>query len=224
MIRSDGCRPGGHFVEIGEAGRQSGHRALAFVALVQDLERFLHRRAHRDETLAPARAGFGDAEHLLLGAFEDFLAAAPFRLEAVAGDLGAGIDQLAQHGFLAHDFGIGDDVRRARRRVRQLEHVARAADEFGQAVGVEPFAERHRVAGHVLVRQIADRAIDQAMILAVEIVFVELVGDAFPRALVEHQAAEHRLFGVDGMRRHAQRVDARGENTVRGCSHGFVFA
>ena len=104
----------------------------------------------------------------------------------------------------------------------KLQDIARSADEFGQSVGVEPFADRHRVARHVLFGEFRQRAIDQPVIFAVEIVFADLVGDALPRAFVEHQSAEHGLFGVDGeMRQYAQSVDTR-RRSFGGCSHGSL--
>jgi hypothetical protein len=49
------------------------------------------------------------------------------------------------------------------------------------------------------------------MILAIEVVDGEAVGDAIPRIRREHEAAEHGLFGLDRMRRHAQRFDVARE-------------
>ncbi len=177
---------------------------------MQDLERFLDRRTHVDEALASARTGFGDVENFLFGGFEQFLARTPFRSERITGDFGASINQLPQHGFLAHDISIGHDVRRTRRRIRQLDHVARAADQFREVLSLEPVAERHRIVGHALVRQVLDRAKDQAMILAVEVPFVEPISNAIPRFRSQHQAAEYGLLGLDRMRRHAQCLDVGG--------------
>ena len=65
------------------------------VAVVQDLECILHRRAHRDETLAPPRAGLGDSEHLLLGGLQYFLTRPAFRLKGIADDFRPGVNELA---------------------------------------------------------------------------------------------------------------------------------
>jgi len=45
------------------------------------------------------------------------------------------------------------------------------------------------------------------MVATVEVVVGELVGHLVQRIRRKHEAAQHRLLGLDGMRRHAQRVD-----------------
>jgi hypothetical protein len=47
----------------------------------------------------------------------------------------------------------------------------------------------------------SDGGEDQAMVGAIEIVTADYVGNLIPGALVEHEAAEHRLLGFDRVRR-----------------------
>ena len=148
--------------------------------MMQDLERFLDRAAHANKTLSATRTGFGNLVDLLLGDIEHFLTGAAFRLERIARDFGTSIDQLTQDRFLTNDIGIGDDIGSARRGVSQFDDVTGASNQFRQSLRVEPFTQGHRVVGHALVGQIANRAKDQTMVAAVEIVFGEPIGNAVP--------------------------------------------
>ena len=49
--------------------------------------------------------------------------------------------------------------------------------------------------------------VDQPVLVAVEVGVGEQVADAVPGAVVEQQAAEHALLGLDRMRRDAQLRD-----------------
>ena len=141
---------------------------------------FLHRRAHADKPLAPARTGFGDAEYLLLGGFQQLLARAAFRHEGVTRNFRAGIDQLPQHRLLAHDVGISSDIGGRWRGIREFEDVARATDEFSDTLCLEPFTERHRIGRHRLIRQFADGTKDQGVVAPVEVAFIDAIGDLVP--------------------------------------------
>src|SRR5690606_19436084 len=90
-------------------------------------------------------------------------------LEAVVDDPGADLDQLPQHGLVANDLGVGGDVGGRRRGAGQFDQVGAAGDLLGQALGLEPFAEGDRVVGPVLFRKLADRAVDQLVVAAVEV-------------------------------------------------------
>ena len=61
-----------------------------------------------------------------------------------------------------------------------------------------------RLAG---VDQRADGGVDQAVLVAVEVAVGQQVGGAVPGQVVEQQAAEHALLGLDRMGRHAQARD-----------------
>src|SRR3546814_16776918 len=112
----------------------------------------------RHEVGAPARAGLGDREHLLLGAGEDLAAFATLGLEAVVDDARADLDQLPQHRLVAHDLGVGGDVGGRRRGAGEFDQVGPAGNLPGQALGLEPFAKGTRAAGPVLSRQLPDPA------------------------------------------------------------------
>src|SRR3546814_3693506 len=90
-------------------------------------------------------------------------------------DARADLDQLPQHRLVAHDLGVGGDVGGRRRGAGQLDQVGPAGNLLGQALGLEPFAEGHRVVGPVLFRKLADRAVDQLVVAAVEVAVDQVV-------------------------------------------------
>ena len=55
--------------------------------------------------------------------------------------------------------------------------------------------------------ELGDGFEDQLMIAAIEVVGDQAIGDRVPGAVVEHQAAEHRLLRFDRVRRHPDLVD-----------------
>ncbi len=40
------------------------------------------------------------------------------------------------------------------------------------------------------------------MVMAIEVAIGNLIEHSFPGVVIQHQAAEHGLLGLDGMRRH----------------------
>ena len=82
-----------------------------------------------------------------------------------------------------------------------------ACSDFGGLLqGLE---HRHHVGRPAGLDQARDVAEDAPVVVAVEIALGDLVGDAVPGAVVEHQAAEQRLFGLDRMRRQLERRHLR---------------
>jgi hypothetical protein len=177
------------------------------VARLQHVESLDQRLGHRHEIGAPARAGFGDREHLLFGDGEDFVAVAAVGLETVVDDAGAHFDQLPQHGLVADDLGVCGDVGGRGRRAGEFDQVGAAGDLLAQALRLEPLAERDRVVGTALLREFADGAEDQLVVAAIEIRIDQLVGDAVIGIGRQHQAAEHGLLGFHRLRWHAQLFD-----------------
>ena len=79
---------------------------------------------------------------------------------------------------------------------------------------LEPLAEGDRIVGPVFFGQLADGPEDQLMVTTVEVGIDQLVGNAIVRVRGEHQAAEHRLFGFDRLRRNPQLLDTVVRATV----------
>jgi len=224
-----GCRRG-HLVELGVAGGKAGHRAAVLGALLQHVEGLDQRAAHRGEVLAATAVALGNGEDFLFRLGQQFGGIAALRLEPVVDDAGTDIDQLSLDCLVADDIGVGLDVGRAGRAGGELDQVGATGDLLGLALRVEPVAHRHRIARLVLLHQFADRAIDQLVVAAVEIVLDELVGHPIEGVRIQHQTAQHRLFGFDRLRRHPQVLDhgvVAGMETgvgtgARSCAHRDV--
>jgi hypothetical protein len=48
--------------------------------------------------------------------------------------------------------------------------------------------------------QTGDMHIDKAVVVAVEVIYADQIGNAIPRFVFQQQAAQHRLLGFYGMR------------------------
>ena len=65
----------------------------------------------------------------------------------------------------------------------------------------------HRIAAAALLGHGADGLEDQAVIVTMEVVRRDDVGNGIPGCGVQHEAAEYGLFGLDRVRRGPQRLD-----------------
>ncbi|MCY1180715.1 hypothetical protein D9M73_211790 [compost metagenome] len=74
----------------------------------------------------------------------------------------------------------------------------------GLAFLVQLLGQGHDVHRHVLIGQFGDRTEDQAVVMPVEVAIGDLIKHPLPGVVVQHQATEHGLFGLDGMRRYLQ--------------------
>src|SRR5690606_20317763 len=109
-----------------------------------------------------------------------------------------------QHRMLADDLRVRANIRRARRLLDQAREIVEAAGGLQLALPRENLADGDRVGRLVALDERRDRVEDQAVIGAVEIGRLDGVGDLVPRAVIEHEPAEHRALGFDGMRREPQ--------------------
>ncbi len=89
---------------------------------------------------------------------------------------------------------------------------AHAAGGLELSGALQVLGDGDRVRRLVALDELRDRAEDQPMIGAVEVLDVDDVRDLVPGALVQHQPAEQRLLGLDRVRRQAE--------LVRGCERG----
>ena len=115
--------------------------------------------------------------------------------------------ELAQDRALAHDLGVAAHVGRARHALRQRVQVGQAAAVLGLAEALQLLEDGDHVGRLAGVDQRADGGVDQPVLVAVEVAVGQQVAGAVPGAVVEQQAAEHALFGLDRVRRHAQPGD-----------------
>ncbi len=150
-------------------------------------------------------AMLGDGEDLLLAAVEQ-VASFVGVVVAELGDLVADPDELAQDAGLAHDLGVLAHVGRGRHDLDQGVHEGFAADALEHALlfegraqcdGVDLFAEGVHV---------ADRAEDEAVGVAVEVVFDDELGRDGDGVGADDHRAEERLLGVEVVRLHVTTV------------------
>src|SRR5690606_31989412 len=143
---------------------------------------------------------FRDLEYALLGEIDELLDGAAFGIVRARGDVAADLYQLSQQRAVADDPRVGTNIGRARRVLDELCEVAETARSLELPLPAELLADRHGVRRLVQVDELGDRAEDQAVIGAVEMLRGDDVRDLIPRALVEQQAAEQRLLGLDRVR------------------------
>ena len=123
------------------------------------------------------------------------------RIQCTRCDLVAGRDQPAQHRTLAHQLRITANVGRRRRVLRQRIQIHESARLLGAAGVAQRLEYGDRIGRLAGVNEAADRPEDVLMVLPIEIVGADQVGDAIPRGVVEQQSAEHRLLRLDRVRR-----------------------
>jgi hypothetical protein len=98
---------------------------------------------------------------------------------------------------VAHVGGRGDAGGKA-------VQVGEPAGIFELAGQLERIVHRQHVGRSVLPHQLRDVLPDQAVVMPVEVVVTDDVGDVFPRAVVEEHPPDDGLLRFDRMRRQAQ--------------------
>ena len=161
------------------------------------------------EAGAAAVAGLRDLENLRLGLVEQLPDLLARGTESAVGDLRPHGDELAHHRALADDLRVAADVVRRGRVLRERAEIGEAARPVLVLARLDRFGDRDDVGRPAVLDQPRDVAVDAPMVVAVEVVEREDVADLVPRAVVEQQTAEHRLLGLDRMRRDAQRDELR---------------
>ena len=204
-------QPGGAVVEVVEAGGHAGD--VGSVALVVEVVDLLeHARQHRldvlQAVLAP-RARLGDLEDARLGLVEELRDLLALRVVGAVGDLARHLREAPLHRALAHQFGVAADVGGAGGGLRQGRQVGGAAGAVLVLARLDRLAHRHDVGGTVQLDQARDVAEDAAVVVAIEVLRADHVGDAVEGLVVEEQAAEQRLLRLHRMRRDLQRQELR---------------
>ncbi len=194
-------------VYVGEAGGRADKRAALLREGVYAIHHAHQQVLDRAVAAPAARAAFGDVEYQAFRLFEQFGAVAPFRLVRLAGNVGADANELAQDGALTHYRGVGLDVRRAGGVFGERGEIRQPARIIQFLMVVEPLGKGYHIIRLRARGEAGDGAKDQAMIAPVKIVFAHQVRDVVPGEIVEHEATQHRLLGLDGVRR---RLELRG--------------
>jgi hypothetical protein len=87
-----------------------------------------------------------------------------------------------------------------------------------ESLALEYSRQGHRIAGLVALDESRGGAEDQPVVIAVEIIGVDPVGDLVPGGRIDHQAAENRLLGLDRMRRQPQTIVGRAGGRIEAAS------
>ena len=80
-----------------------------------------------------------------------------------------------------------------------------------QSFLVQLLVQGNHVEWLVGVGQLVHGTEDQAVVMPIEIAVRYLIQHPLPGVVVQHQATEHGLFGLDGMRRHLQGLRFAGQ-------------
>jgi hypothetical protein len=120
-------------------------------------------------------------------------------------------------GLALDDAAVMDRVDGCRRQVDEARQVGGAADGVELAAPLEDLRDGHQVDRLPAIVEVKDRAVDRAVVTAVEVLRAEEVCDLDDRVLVDEQGAEHRLLRFDGLRRkaidgHAGSMTGKGTN------------
>ena len=148
------------------------------------------------------RSSRADLEHRLLGLLDE-LARARLVAEHALLDLVGGLQQPPQQRVLAHDLRVAAGVAGRRHDARQLVHGRLPADVIELAHLAQPVGDRQHVDRLALVVERQHRLVDRAVALAVEVLRAQPLFDheRVQRAVREQDRAEHRLLGVEVVRR-----------------------
>ncbi len=195
---------GGHVIEITKAGRQAGHLAFHVEQLIDAIDGLGQQFAHADGTTGLG-AVLADLEHQPLGLVDQLVGGTPVGAEGAVGDLVGRLDQLSQGSALTHDVAIGADIAGRGRISGQLRQVGQPAHGVELVAPLQGLGQGHHVQRTARLGQRHHGVKHQAMLVAIEIVGHQPVGDIVPGLIVEHQATQHRLLGLHRVRRNLQR-------------------
>ncbi len=155
---------------------------------------------------------FGDLEDHAFGVVDELVRRAAFVFVGTGGNFATDADQLPQQRALAHDVGIRADVVGRGRVARKAREIREPAGFFFLALADQVLGERDGVARLTPRGKLGDGLENDLVVATVEVVGQQAVGDGVPGAVVEQQAAEHGLLGLERVRRNAQagRLQSRG--------------
>ena len=197
---------GGTRIEIAVTGGNTGDVGgiLAMVELLDPLHDLGHHIIDGLKTNPAACADLRDLHHLRLRLIQQLLVFLATGIEGRIGNRRSDIHQPAHDRALAHDLGIALDVVGRGHALRQRGQIGQAAGAITILATFDRLIHRHHIGRTALLQQTQDVAPDAAMVITIEIGLDQHVADLVDGTVVDHQSAQHRLLGLDGMRRHLQ--------------------
>ncbi len=214
-------QPGRHSIEIHETGGHTGDVVLV-VPIIEFVDAFndlCQQRLNFLETLCAARALFGNRKNLGLGFIQHLLDFLALRIECLTGDFICHSNQLAQHATVTHDFRVAADVGCRWRVLGQRIQIRQTANVICLAGAAERFEDGDHVRWPGIVDQLDNVLKNDAMIVAIEIVFADKVGNAIPSCVIKKQTTQYGLFGLDRMRRHTEGFELRVRTVIHGAHY-----
>ena len=187
-------------VEVGEAGPDAADLAAVGVQVVEPVVGVVEERLERAEPgVDPLLA---DREQLRLGAVDRLLDLGRV-LVADPGDPARGADEVAQDRLALDDPGVLRDVDGGRRLVRQARQVGAAADRLELVLALERLGDGDDVDRLAALEQLQRGRVDPPVRLPVEVGRPEELGDLDDGVAVDEDGTEHRLLGLETLRRKA---------------------
>ena len=201
-----GLKAAGQLVEVLEAGRRAGQRRLRRRQPVELVGLLVEDLRDRAELLLAIVVG--DLEHRALGPL-DQVARRRLARQHAGLDLVRGRQQRAQLGVVAHDLPVLAGVAGGRDPAGELVDRRRAADLLELAVLAERLRDRQVVDLPVALVQRDHRREHRAVLLAVEVLGAQVLLDEqrVEVSLVEQDGPEHRLLGLQVVRRDGDVLD-----------------
>ena len=193
-------QPGGHLVEIDEAGGHAGDEPLVLLQLLDRRKAALDQIAQRHETLADAV--LGDLEDRLFRPVQDhvrvFLGAVGLGEDAVGR-----VDQVPERRLFLDDPRVVLDVGAPRHAVGQRGDVGGTADLFELARPAQFLAQRHEINRLVALAQ-RDHLVEDAPVrVAEEVARIDQLDGVVERLVVNQDRAEDRLLSLEIVRQGA---------------------
>ena len=183
----------GHVVEIGVVSFQAGDASAALEELVEIAAEGLHGDGADVGELLPA-ALLGEVEDAGFGGVDDLGGGAGL-LQGLGDDGVGGVDEAAQHRFVAHDADVVLQRGAARHAVGERGQVAGAADGVEFLVAQQLLGEGDDVDGAVGLGEIGDALVDAAMGVEEKVLGLEGREGFVLQGVIEQNGAEDGALG-----------------------------
>ena len=195
-----GLEAAGDLVEVLEARRGSGQRGALEREPVQLVELLVQHLLDRAEVLLAVVAR--DLEHRLLGLLDELARRRVVAEHALLDQVGAA-QQPPQQRVLAHDLRVAPGVAGRGHDAGQFVDGRLAADLLQLAHLAQAVGDRQHVDRLALVVEREHRLVDHRVALAVEVLGAQplLDHERVQRAVRQQDRAQHRLLGVEVVRR-----------------------
>ena len=202
-----GClQSGSHRIDFVKPGGDASDRVVTLKQLIDAIERVDQEILDATKSAFPARFSFGDLKDHSFSVVQQLIGRAALGTISAIGNVGTGTHQGPQNRTFAYDVCVGGYVGGRRCVFRQLSQIGQPADRLEQFIFLQPLGQSDHIIWFCIVGQRVDGAEYFAVVATVEVALGESFDDLQPCFIVEHQPAEHRLLGFDGVGRNLERI------------------